>query len=295
MHSGKCNLPGGPGVERGMEENAHRRDFRLRYSEVDNRGELSPVALLDLLEEAASSHCDESGWSVFRLMGEGYGWVLLRGGFEVDRYPRYREDFGIETWVSRTKRFEAFREYRIRSSSGELLGRARGLWLFYDIGRRRPASIFDEILAAWRPGGPAASDLPLSEVEGPAEASLAGALGSEEDFAVRRSDIDTNGHVNNVVYLSWALEALPPELRERFRLSAIRGQFKRELRLGGSAVPLCADEGGGRFRLGIVASPDSRAGSGSRASSAAPSEAAAAEGPYLAAAAESLWKPRLSA
>lgn len=260
-----------------MEQNGHSREFRLRYSEVDDRGELTPVSLLNILEETASSHCDESGWGVFRLMEEGYGWVLLRGGFEMSRYPRYREDFRVETWVSRARRFEAYRENRVVSSTGEILGTARALWLFYDISRRRPASIFEDILKAWTPGGPAASGMDLSEIEGPSSAPDAESRAAEADFAVRRADIDTNGHVNNVVYLSWALEALPKATREGAYLSSLRGQFKRELKLGASAMPLCADEGEGKFRLGVIANSSSRAE------------------PYMAAAAESLWRPRLSA
>jgi medium-chain acyl-[acyl-carrier-protein] hydrolase len=264
-----------------MEQNAHRRDFRLRYSEVDDRGELTPVSLLNILEETASSHCDESGWGVFRLMREGYGWVLLRGGFEMARYPRYREDFGVETWISKSRRFEAYRENRIVSSTGETLGTARALWLFYDIAKRRPASIFEDILKAWTPGGQAASAMDLSEVNGPTPSPVAESRKADPDFAVRKADIDTNGHVNNVVYLSWALEALPKATREGSYLSSLRGQFKRELRLGANAMPLCADEGDGRFRLGVIASPGSLATD--------PAE------PYMAAAAESLWRPRLSA
>ena len=262
---------------KGMEQNGHSREFRLRYSEVDDRGELTPVALLNIIEETASSHCDESGWGVFRLMEEGYGWVLLRGGFEMSRYPRYREDFRVETWISRARRFEAYRENRIVSSTGEVLGTARALWLFYDIAKHRPASIFEDILKVWAPGGQAASGMDLSEIDGPAPGAEGRA--AESDFAVRRADIDTNGHVNNVVYLSWALEALPKATREGAYLSSLRGQFKRELKLGACAMPLCADEGEGKFRLGVIASPGS------------PAE----EGSYMAAAAESLWRPRLSA
>ena len=42
-------------------------------------------------------------------------------------------------------------------------------------------------------------DLPLpAEIEGPKQVA-------------RRSDIDMNGHINNVTYLGWALETVPME------------------------------------------------------------------------------------
>jgi len=101
--------------------------------------------------------------------------------------------------------------------------------------------------------------------------------------------------VNNVVYLSWALEALPKATREGAYLSSLRGQFKRELKLGASAMPLCADEGEGKFRLGVIANGGSRACASPGASSSENAGPTGAQGPYMAAAAESFWKPRLSA
>jgi medium-chain acyl-[acyl-carrier-protein] hydrolase len=278
----------------------HRRDFRLRYDDVDRRELAKPVTILNLLEETASSHCDESGWDVFRLMREGFGWVLLRGGFEMRRYPLYREKVAVETWLSSAQRFKAEREYRIYSasgaSSGELIGTARSLWLFFDTARKRPASIFDGILDCWTPGDDPASALPLDEIEGPSPDApgleVPGQGGAGRDFAVRAADIDTNGHVNNVVYLGWALESLPAELRENSVLSRIQGQFKRELRFGSLVQPRMESEAANSYRLGVFGGPAAP----SPASPAAPEEAprdAATEGSggFLAAAATTSWTP----
>ncbi len=227
-------------------------------------------------------------------MSEGYGWILLRGGFEMQRYPAYREDFYVETWVSKVKRFEAFRENRLISTkTGEVLGSARALWLFYDISKRRPATIFDDIVKAWAPGGPDANAQDLSEVDGPSETAQGRISMPDPDFAVRKSDIDTNGHVNNVVYLNWALEAVPKEVREDAFLSSLRGQFKHELRLGSNAEPLCCDEGNGRFRLGVIGRQNSASVStASSGSIHSPETVTQDSRSYLAAAAESLWIPR---
>eukprot|EP00955_Chlamydomonas_euryale_P097835 365104-Chlamydomonas_euryale.AAC.12 len=34
----------------------------------------------------------------------------------------------------------------------------------------------------------------------------------------RRSDMDMNGHINNVVYIAWVVEAVPLEVYEEFNL-----------------------------------------------------------------------------
>lgn len=261
----------------------HRREYRLRYDDVDGRGLARPAALLDILEDAAASHCEDAGWSVFRLMQEGFGWVLLRGGLEMLRYPRYHEEMAVETWVSGDRRFSAEREYLLvagRDGAREVLGFARGQWLFCDLARRRPASILPDFISAWAPGGGWAGPLELTDIEAPSSRPAPEGGDISAGFAVRSADIDTNGHVNNVVYLGWALEALPREERERGVLRRIRGQWKRELTMGASASPWCEPLGAGRYRLGVYGSTAADGGSG----------ADSAE-PWLAAAAETEWTP----
>jgi len=250
----------------------HRRDFRLRYYEMDAFAEATPVTILNLLEETAFSHCEESGWDIYRLVSEGYGWILLRGGIEMRRYPSYRETFSIESWCSGTRNFYGTREYRVLGSSGELLGFARSLWLFYSLERRRPNPVLPDIVEAWQPGGGAAGDMELGEVAGPGPDEI----DRGRSFEVRLSDIDTNGHVNNVNYLAWALESVPAELRRGSILARLRGQFKHEVAYGSIVRPAIRDEGGRCLHGAYATRPDQTE-------------------PYLAATAESVWKARSAA
>ena len=47
--------------------------------------------------------------------------------------------------------------------------------------------------------------LPNSQVEGPSQIA-------------RRSDMDMNGHINNAVYLAWALESVPQDIYDNYTL-----------------------------------------------------------------------------
>jgi len=239
---------------------------------MDGRGDVTPTALLNILEDAASTHCDAIGWGVYRLVSAGFGWVLLRGGLEMARYPAHGESFTVETWLSEAKRLYGLREYRIKSSSGEVLGYARSLWAFFSLERKRPAPILDEIVMAWAPEGTRAGALELGEVDFPADPELS-ALPGSPSFEVRHSDIDTNGHVNNVNYLGWALECLPAAFNENYYLASIRGQFRREVTYGSSVkAALAGPDAHGCMRHAVFAS--------------------SAQGSFLAAAAESRWLPR---
>ncbi len=247
----------------------HARSFDLRFYEMDRRGEATPLTMLSLFEETAFTHCELAGWDVYRLVGAGYGWVLLRGCMEMHRYPAYREAFRVETWLSETRRFYGTREYRVVSERGEELGYARSLWAFFSLERKRPVPILEDFLRAWSPDGRAAGPLGLDEVEGPSEAPASSA------FEVRASEIDTNGHVNNINYLAWALDSVARQTREGLMLASVRGQYKREVTFG-SSVRLAARPEGQGYRHGVFA------------------KAAEGETEYLAAAGRTDWRPHRS-
>jgi len=274
-------------VQRGVTTpKLHRREFRLRYYEMDSFAQATPTTLLNLIEETAFSHCEESGWDVFRLVSEGFGWVLLKGGLEMSRYPGYRETFTVESWCSSTRSFYGTREYALRDGAGNMIGFARSLWLFYSLERRRPVPVFPEIVAAWEPGGRSAGDMELSDIAGPG----IGAIDREREFRVRMADIDTNSHVNNVNYLAWALESIPADLRETSFLHRIRGQFKREVPYGATVLGACACAGAGASVIANAGIDTSACVDklihGAYATAPGQSE------PYLAATAESTWLPR---
>ena len=52
------------------------------------------------------------------------------------------------------------------------------------------------------------------------------------NYKVQRRDIDTNKHVNNLIYLDYAYEALPSEIYENYNFSNIEIMYKHEAKLG---------------------------------------------------------------
>jgi medium-chain acyl-[acyl-carrier-protein] hydrolase len=257
----------------------HIRSFSLRYYEMNRFGEATPLTLLSLLEETAFSHCDAVGWDVYRLRKEGFGWILLGGTVDIARYPTYREAFTLETWLSASRLFHGQRDYLLRGSAGETIGTARSWWVFYDLERRRPVRILDPILKAWAPNPEGSVDR-LPEVSAPSPDRMDGTRA----YDVRLNDIDTNGHVNNVNYLEWALESVPQSVQDDYMLSSISGRYIHEVRYGE------------RIRPAFGETPTS--GGSSHFSHAVFAEKAEEKGeetaPVLVAAAETSWKPRAS-
>jgi medium-chain acyl-[acyl-carrier-protein] hydrolase len=211
----------------------HTRKFRLRYYEMNAWGEATPLTILDLFEETAFTHCEKSGWDIYKLRANGFGWILLRGCVHMERYPAHREDITVETWMSASRLFYGQREYVLRGDNGSVMGAARSLWLFYSLERRRPIPVLPEIVRAWGPEGTRSMDRELGEVTAPGPECI----DDTRMYDVRGSDIDTNGHVNNINYMEWALEAVPRDIYDNHIMASVEGQYIKEVRYGQRVWP----------------------------------------------------------
>ena len=54
----------------------------------------------------------------------------------------------------------------------------------------------------------------------------------EKMFHVRYDDLDMNGHVNNTVYITWAMETLDFDFRASHKLKFLDIYFKHEVKYG---------------------------------------------------------------
>jgi len=208
-------------------ENYFEKEFELRYLEMDNFGEAASTTMLALLEETAADHCYSINQSLYDLEKQNIGWVLLSGVMEMYRYPTYKEKIIIRTWMSDYSMIKGFRENIIYDNNRNIIGRARGLWVFFDIKRRRPIQIFDLIKNKWSTDVEKSINYNITKKIKPIDSSL-----NSHEFKVNRFDVDTNQHVNNIKYLQWLLESIPEEFINNHYLYSIDGRFIAEAQYG---------------------------------------------------------------
>ncbi|RXJ99469.1 acyl-ACP thioesterase [Arcobacter sp. CECT 8986] len=203
------------------------KEFELRFFEMNRLGEASPITVLMLLQETAAEHCDYAGHNLLSLMSENLGWVLLSGVMQMYRYPLYKEKIIIRTWISKYYAVRGVRENIIYDKDYNIIGRARGLWLFYDIKRRRPRKIEPDFLEIWSSYKQISLNKSLTNKIEPLNS-----FEYQKEFKVNKYDTDTNKHVNNLRYLQWLLESLPDDIQNNYYLYFIDGHFISEAQYG---------------------------------------------------------------
>ncbi|MEI7661962.1 MAG: acyl-ACP thioesterase domain-containing protein [Bacteroidota bacterium] len=220
-------------------EKYFEKQFELRYFEMNKFGEASSTTILTLLEETAADHCYSINHSLYDLEKQNIGWVLLSGVMLMDRYPGYKEKITIRTWLSGYSLVKGIRENIIYDEKRNIIGRSKGLWVFYDIMKRRPVRIFDDIKERWS----CCNDESIEHDFTGKIPTIESAIHTRE-FKVNRFDVDTNLHVNNIRYLQWLMESTSEEIIDKFYLHSIDGRFVAEAQYGDTILSFTERDAG---------------------------------------------------
>jgi acyl-ACP thioesterase len=193
---------------------------------MNKHGMASPTTILTLLEETAADHCDYIGHSLYSLEKQNIGWVLFTGSINMYRYPKYKETIKIKTWLSKFTLIKGYRENLIIDSADQIIGKAKGIWAFYDIQNRKPVPVFEDIKNKWSLNQRISTEIETNLINPVITGS------PEIEFDVYRSDVDSNKHVNNIRYFHWLIESLPDEILDEYILEKISAKFYSEARIG---------------------------------------------------------------
>ena len=214
--------------------NIWQEQTTLRFGSVDRSDRLTAAAVLGFFQEAAISHATILGVGRQAMIDSGQAWLLSRLSVFIQKRPKYGDTITIRTWTRGPEKLFCLRDYDISDSSGEILVQGRSGWLVINMEKRRPQ----------RPDA-IAEKLPLNEGM---DALLSGPLGlaARENLAPageRRaaySDIDFNGHVNNVRYAQWIQDLCEPDLLDNADQMRLDINYLSEILPGDRVELLCA-------------------------------------------------------
>lgn len=192
------------------------KNYEVHYYEINNFREATPMSLVNFLEDVAISHSQSVGFGLDKLNEDGLGWILNGWYINFLKPARLFDSIIVETWPSNFERFYANREFLIKSKEGEDLVKATSQWILVNIGKGRPTRIPERFGEAYGINPSRAIEHTFDKMD-----ILAG-FDLEKQFYIRKSDIDTNQHVNNKKYFDWMLEVVPEAIYDNFSLSILQ-------------------------------------------------------------------------
>ena len=196
--------------------------FPLRTSDFDCRGQIKPSAVLDLFQEVAGAHANELGIGFDALLEKGLLWAIVKVKFRIEKQINVHQRVVVKTWPLPAGRVSMQREYLIEDEEGKPLVKGSSEWVMVHSEKRRivpPINVY-----------------PLDEYC--EERMFEGKFTKVPDFVDLENafdiipsfcELDRNGHVNNIRYADYVLNALKPEKQQ---IRAFQIDFHREVMSG---------------------------------------------------------------
>lgn len=166
---------------------SYRARRRVRLGDVTPLRQVRLDAVARYLHDIAADDVRDAG-----IAGQA-AWVVRRTTLEIVERPRYEEEIDLVTWCSGTG--AAWAERRTIVSVGARVAiEGSSLWVCLDPGTLRPQPIDDRFFAVYGEGARsrAVSGRLRLPRQPPDEAEAT-------SWALRRSDTDVLGHVNNAI------------------------------------------------------------------------------------------------
>ncbi|MUM78779.1 acyl-ACP thioesterase [Pseudodesulfovibrio sp. F-1] len=217
------------------------RVYDVRSYEPRQDGRVPVTAVCNQLQDIASRHADGLGFGYHDLETSGHYWLLARLHVMMERMPGYGDSVRVRTWPSGNERLVATRDFLILDPNGEdagpgaVLGRATSAWVTMNARTHRPDPPHEVLHARFIPEVERALAFPTRAVTRLSSGE------HEQTLAARRADLDINGHVNNVRYAEFCLEAVPQAWEETRFCTGLDIQFRSESFVGDAYVSVCAE------------------------------------------------------
>ena len=200
----------------------YKKEHTLRVYEVTCFGDLKLLGLFNILQEVASEHADLLGIGYKACCSAGVAWVAASYRVNIRRLPKIEEEIFIETWIADCLAVTSQRCYRIKDEQGNILIEGLTHWALIDSKTLRPVSIMKNLT------------IDMDEIDGEKLAFSAEKIrlplpekqDSESHFVARFDEMDTNHHINNAIYPTWAAESLPADWQEKNVPTDIKINFK---------------------------------------------------------------------
>lgn len=212
-----------------------------------------PSGVLNLLQEAATEAACAFHASGPEML-EKYNalWMVTRMWYRLDRPLLWNQQVTVRTWHRADRGAMLYRDFDL-FVDGEPVGEAVSAWVLADADDRRliKMSTIEDVMRTG--GGELCKQRKLTKVRMPETMTLA------EERRFHYSDIDCNGHVNNVRYADLAADAVGLErvLADHF-VSSLQIGYLKECMAGESLQVYVGGDAEERFVHGIGPGGESR-------------------------------------
>lgn len=195
--------------------------------DTDASWRLKPTSFMNLAQEAAGRHAVYLGFGYDDLIQTNTAWILSRVHVEFTDAPKWREDITLQTWHKGLNRLFFLRDFLLTDDEGKVRVKATTSWLVLNLETRRlvrdPKLMEDGTVCAEN-----VIESPADKVQMPKDVETE----LVRKHVVSYSDIDTNGHTNNAMYMQWSMNSVDYDIASSRPVKEFTINFNHETKAG---------------------------------------------------------------
>ena len=203
--------------------------YKIGLREVGMRNELTNYGILAFLEDIATYHSGLVGYGVEDVEKNNGAFLILDWNLEVYKRLKFNDIIKVRTYALPVEKptFHCYRNFDVYDEKNEIIAKAISKWLFYNFEKRKIIKLDSEMMQGYNPeGNLTETEKKITKLVEPENYE------KNIEYQVRRSDIDVNNHVNNLVYLKIANEILPDDVYFSNESNNLRITYKHQIKLG---------------------------------------------------------------
>lgn len=197
-------------------------EMNAGYSAMDASLRMTVPAILDCFQDAAIFEAENGRITVGYLYGRHIAWLLNSWQIVIDRRPGLNERIRVATAPYDFRGFLGYRNFTMTGEDGTVIVRAASIWTLVDTEKLCPVKATQELQDGYELGEK------LEMEYAPRKIALLGDGEEREHFRVRKYQIDSNQHMNNVEYVKLAMETL----EEEDAIRELRVEYRKAARCG---------------------------------------------------------------
>lgn len=185
-------------------------DMKVKFSEAAKDMKMNIYNIMEAFQECSVEQSEAVGNGALNNKFTNKVWLLLGWDIEVKRYPKFMETVKINTMPRQFHAMLGYRDFEMLDADGDIIAKAHSIWILYDSEKMRISKVSKEMEDAY-----GVDECELDSYYTSCKIFPKADYENETEIKVKRSDLDFNGHVNNVVYGRYIMDALDTDMRPK--------------------------------------------------------------------------------
>lgn len=200
------------------------RKFKVTTFDIDFCRRATPKSILGYMEETATEHAIDLGFSYEESHKSGFFWILRSAKYEFKKLPMINDEIQVKTYFAGFSGLKTLRKFEFKLNN-EIIGYGYNHWLMISDVEKKPYIDlgFTKKVNSIYPNG--VNPFKLNRIR----------FNEEMIFSYQKkimpNDIDMNYHVNNVKYAEFIFNAIPINILEQYDLISLHIDYLIECKL----------------------------------------------------------------